>query len=229
MKNFLSFFGAVSIVILAILILIPILCPKWLYLSSDKPIKAACIIQLLGSIPDRSLQTASLYKDGFSKKIILVHENIDLYKPLLEKNVRIPTDSDLVKSSLLQMNIPEEDILIIPGNTLSTQDEAITLAEYFINIFIKSGNNLDSLPHQILVVTSKFHSGRSDRIFESVFKTYGLPIRINTIASEYDTSNPVKWYKNREDIADALMEGIKILNFLLREQFQIAPSIKMNN
>ncbi|MCK5848206.1 MAG: YdcF family protein [Caldisericia bacterium] len=219
MKNFLSFCGFFSIVSLLVLILVPLLFPKWLYLSTEIPVKADYIVQLLGSVPERSLETATLYNKNFSEEIIFIHENIDLYKPLIEQGIVIPTDSDLVKSALLQLNIPIENISILPGKTLSTQDEAITLAEHFI-----SQNDAGvPLPKQILVVTSKFHSGRSDRIFEKVFSKYKLPVKINTVASRYDVSNPTKWYKNREDIASALMEGLKNINFLLIEQFKISP------
>ncbi len=218
MNKFLAFFGAFCLFGLCVVCIAVFLFPSALYLSKDTPVPTKYGILLLGSIPDRTLEIADLYHQKYIQKIIFVHENIELYKPLLQKGVQLPTESDLAKSSLLQLGVPEEDIIILPGSTLSTQDEAILVGQYIVQI---NSEKMEEIPKDILVVTSKFHSGRADRIFERVFQVNSIPCGIHTIPSPYDNSHPEKWFQNREDIADALIESLKLVNFWLFEQFQI--------
>lgn len=97
----------------------------------------------------------------------------------------------------IDLGIPEEDVLILEGNSRSTQDEALTIREY-----IRNNREIES----IILVTSKYHSGRAKKIFKKALNVF-------------DPSNVKQWWKDREDIKWVVLEYLKLANFYFWEQF----------
>ena len=99
--------------------------------------------------------------------------------------------------AVIDLGIPEEDVIVLDGNSRSTQDEALTIREY-----IRNNREIES----IILVTSKFHSGRAKKIFKKA---------LNVL----DSSNVNQWWRNREDFQWVVFEYLKLANFYFREQF----------
>ncbi len=133
------------------------------------------------------------------------------YQVLLERNVEVPGRADLSKQASVDLGVPKDSIIIVESSTLSTQDEAVALRDYLKDKDINS----------MILVTSKYHSARSKKIFEKAMDGLDRDIKVLSSPSRYDAFNPEGWWKDREDAKRVVLEYLKLLNFYLREQFKL--------
>jgi uncharacterized SAM-binding protein YcdF (DUF218 family) len=119
--------------------------------AEDEPQQSDIIVLLMGSGPDRMLGAVDLYKQGYADEIVMVRNMVRGYDLVMSQGVKIPHDTDIAKEGAVQLGVLEEKITVLPGDALSTQDEAISVREY-----LKSEPDIDSL----IIVTSKSHSGQ---------------------------------------------------------------------
>lgn len=170
----------------------------------------AVIVLLMGSVADRSLGAAKLYKEGVGNSIFMVRSYIVANEILQNKGISIIGHTSNSKMVLLNLNIKLDDIIIIPGDAKSTKDEALTIYNY-----VRRVQEIDT----IVIVTSKYHSFRSKIIFKKVFKN--LHVNIYSAPTPYDPFKPKEWYKNREDAKNVLKEYLKLTYYFLYEQFHL--------
>ena len=183
---------------------------QWLVALDDLQ-ESDMIVVLMGSVPDRILQAVDIYNARYSDKIVLVNSYRVDYDIFVERGVEIPPgDAQLSKMAAIDLGIPEEDILILEGNSRSAQDEALTIREY-----IRNNREIES----IILVTSKFHSGRSKKIFRKALSGLDREINIYSSPSKYDPSNVNQWWRDREDIKRVVLEYLKLAKFYFWKQF----------
>lgn len=179
--------------------------------KTDTPQKSDATLILMGSIADRVLQTADLYKNGHSTEILIVNNIQYGSEYLAQYDVHIPNFAELSKQALTQLSIPDSLINIIPGRAASTRDEAQITANY-----LKQNPHIDTL----IIVSSAAHMRRASMIFKDTFKDNNLNTIILTVPSKYSGFNAKKWYTHRESAKQVFMEYVKITSFLLIEQWQ---------
>ena len=183
---------------------------QWL-VAEDELQESDMIVVLTGSVPDRILQAVDIYNERYSDKIIFANSNRDDYDIFVERGVEIPPgDAQLSKMAAIDLGVPEENILILEGDAKSTQDEALIIREY-----IRNNREIES----IILVTSKYHSGRSKKIFRKALNGLDREINIYSSPSKYDPSNVSQWWKDKEDRKFVVLEYLKLANFYFREQF----------
>ena len=208
-KKILSVLG----IILAFFILAGIfIVPKfgqWLVVN-DEVKESDVILVLMGSVYDRILEAVDLYQESYSGKIILINSYIAAKDIIIDRGLQAYGNTLLCKMAAVDMGIPEEDIIVLDGNSRSTQDEAITFREY-----IKKNEEIDS----IIIVTTKFHSRRARQIFVKALSSLNREIEICVRSSKYDMSKVDEWWRNREDFEWVVFEYLKLANFYFREQF----------
>lgn len=166
---------------------------------------------LMGSIADRVLQTADLYKNGSSTEILIVNNIQYGSQYLAQYDVHIPNGAELSKRALTQLSIPDSLITIIPGRAASTRAEAQITANY-----LKQNLQIDTL----IIVSSAAHMRRAIMIFEDTFDDHNLNVTLLSAPSKYSGFNPKKWWTDRESAKQVFMEYVKITSFLLVEQWQ---------
>ena len=76
------------------------------------------------------LEAVDIYQEGYTDKILMINSHMVGYDALLERGVEVPGDAQLTHMVTNSLGVPEEDLLILPAETKSTQDEAIVLREY---------------------------------------------------------------------------------------------------
>ncbi len=183
---------------------------QWL-VDEDDLQESDIIVVLMGSVPDRILQAVDIYNARYSDKIVFANSYRVDYDIFVERGAEIPPGSaQLSKIAAIDLGVPEENILILEGNAKSTQDEALIIREY-----IRNNRAIES----IILVTSKFHSGRSKKIFRKALNGLDRKINIYSSPSKYDPSNINQWWKDREDINWVVLEYLKLVNFYFWEQF----------
>ena len=203
----------ILVILLAFFILAGIfIVPKlgqWLVVN-DELKESDVILVLMGSVYDRILEAADLYEEGYSDRIVLINSYIAAKDIIVDRGLQAYGNTLLSKMAAVDMGIPEEDIIVLDGNSRSTQDEAVTFREY-----IKKNKEINS----IIIVTSKFHSGRAKKIFKKALSVLDREIDIYSAPSKYDPSNVSQWWRNREDFEWVVFEYLKLAHFWFREQF----------
>ena len=183
---------------------------QWLVVEDDLQ-ASDMIVVLMGSFPDRIMQAVDIYNERYSDKLVLVNGYRVDYDIFVEKGVEIlPGNAQLSKIAAIDLGVPEENILILAGGAKSTRDEALIIREY-----IKNNRAIES----IILITSKYHSGRSKKIFKKVLSGLDREINIYSSPSKYDPFNVNQWWKDREDIKCVLSEYLKLAHFYFWEQF----------
>lgn len=169
----------------------------------------AVIVLLMGSIADRSLGAAELFKKSHVNKIIMVRSPSLGTEKLRSMGVHLEDISEISKRVLIELGVSEEDIIILPGNTKSTKDEAIA-----VKYFMSQGSF-----NTILLVTSKYHSSRSKYIFKQILK--GTDKVVYSHPTPYDKFEAKKWYRDRDSAKNVVYEYIKWFYFILIDRFRV--------
>ena len=75
-------------------------------LAEDELAESDIIVILMGSIPDRVLQGADIFLEGFGEEIVMVRENMRSYDDLLGRGVEVPGRADLSKMAAVELGVP---------------------------------------------------------------------------------------------------------------------------
>jgi len=217
MKEYNKFTGKkillILVIVLAFFIFLSLfIVPKlgqWLVVE-DELQESDMIVVPMGSVYDRILEVADLYDEGYSDRIVLINSYIAAKDIIVSRGIKVFGGTLLSKMAVIELGIPEEDVIVLDGNSRSTQDEALTIREY-----IRNNREIGS----IILVTSKFHSGRAKKIFKKALSVLDREIDIYCSPSKYDSSNVNHWWRNREDFQWVIFEYLKLANFYFREQF----------
>lgn len=202
---------ALSIFLLLTAIISAIGCRKaglWL-IKEDHPQTADAIVILTGSIADRVLQAADIYKSGYAGKILIVNESMGAYKELEKRGFSVISKTSQTKDALVFFNVPRDSIIILPGDAESTMSEVMIIRNY-----ISLNNNIDT----ILLITSSPHTRRASMIFNKAFSEMETPVTVLSIPSVYNKFNADKWWRCKEDIQIVFLEYMELMNFLLFEK-----------
>ncbi|MBA7519968.1 hypothetical protein ES705_12056 [subsurface metagenome] len=182
---------------------------QWLVVM-DELQESDMIVVLMGNVYDRILEATDLYDEGYSDRIVLINSYITAKEIIINRGIKVYENTLLSKMAAIDLGIPEEDVLILEGNSRSTQDEAMIIREY-----VKNNKEIKS----IILVTSKFHSGRAKKIFKKALSVLDREVDIYSNPSKYDPSNINQWWRNREDFQWVVFEYLKLANFYFWEQF----------
>ncbi|MEN6327027.1 MAG: YdcF family protein [Syntrophomonas sp.] len=180
--------------------------------ASDQPQQSDIIVLLMGSGPDRMLGVVDLYQAGYGGKIVMVRNMVKGYDLVLNKGVKIPHDAEIAKMVAVQLGVPQENIIILSGDALSTQDEARRVRNY-----LRDNKDIDSM----IIVTSKYHSGRAKKIFVKAMSSLDRKVRVLSCPSPYDDFDAGHWWQSREDLKTGVQEYAKLFTFYLYEQFEL--------
>lgn len=203
----------ITLVIFSAFLLAAILCflnLGHLLVAEDEPERGAVAIVLMGSGPDRMLGAVELYRAGYVTEIVMVRNLVKGYDLAVSQGVEIPHDTDLAGAVAIQLGVPPEKIMVLPGDARSTQEEAIQVRQYL----------RDKKDDALIIVTSRSHSGRSKKIFVKALRSLEREIRVLSypIADRFDEK---RWWRDREDLEQVVYECIKLFNFYFREQFRL--------
>ncbi|MDD2427166.1 MAG: YdcF family protein [Eubacteriales bacterium] len=207
----LKILGSVLLLLLAVFLLYFFTIGSTL-VREEEAQKADAIVVLLGSEPERIIEAAYLYREGFSERIIIAETLVEHQDILAEENVTVPLGAEAVREIAIQMQVPSEAVVIVPAATESTQDEALAVRSY-----LETETEINS----ILLVTSKSHSYRSSLIFERALSRLERDIELTSVPSRLDDFDSTAWYRDREQTGEVVSETIKLINFWLFERWSL--------
>ena len=171
--------------------------------------KADAIFVFGGSIPNRIIEAADIYNQGFAPLIIISkYPKPEGYKYLEEKGITYPEGHDINKSIALSLGIPENSIMITNYRTASTFEELILLKNFCLEKNYK----------KIILVSTKSHTKRISKIFLDIA---GDKIKGVVRYTGYDSYNPDKWWNDRHSLRQTMFEYQKLLHHLIVDKKKI--------
>lgn len=180
--------------------------------AEDKPQSSDAMVVLMGGGLERILGAVDLYQDGYADQIWIVRSLVKSYDLARDKGIEIPHETAIIKEAALQSGVPADRVSILPGDATNTQEEAIQVREY-----LQSRADIESL----IIVTSKSHSGRAKKILMKAVRSPDREIRILSCPTPYDDFNAARWWRNRGDLKQGVLEYLKFSYFYLKEQFDL--------
>lgn len=175
---------------------------------TDAPAPADAIVVLTGSYPDRILEAAALYREGWAPRLILCREPENAgFRKLAALGVRVPRLFELNRSVAEQLGVPPAAITVLDRPAGSTTSEAEVVLAY------ARAHDLRT----ILLVTSKYHSARAARIYRH---RAGDAVRILSRPARDDPFDPDAWWRDRASARRVAIEYQKLLAFLLVDRWR---------
>lgn len=172
--------------------------------DEDSLEKADVIVVLAGARVQRWLEGVDLYRSGWAPLIVVSPGIIEEAEVRIrEMGIRFPTDAELTRDAMVQMNVPSKAIETLPETLDNTAQEAAAV------------HQLANARHwsRLIVVTSKYHTRRTRFAFAREFK--GSNVQILMRASRYDTSTPERWWTRRADLRYVASELEKLIAYRL--------------
>lgn len=173
---------------------------RWLgagLIKEDRLQQSDAIFILSGNPEARAKQAASLYRSGYAKRLVCTGESIPELLESFELNVR---ECDLTKLKLLEFNVPEATIAILPMGT-STREECDAILAYCKNYNLK----------KIIVLSDRFHTARMQYAFRRQFEDAGINL---CIAGAPSTSYREEiWWAKENGLIMVNNEYIKLMYY----------------
>lgn len=162
------------------------------------------IVVLAGSTMERPMEAADLYRDGYSRTIVLTRQVRDGgEQALVARGISFPEDVERVRQALLELGIPRQAIVIPERAHSSTAAEAITIRELTASHGWR----------RIIVVSSKYHLRRARFAFRRELRETGVEVVMR--GTRYDPSDPERWWRHRADLREVGPEALKLVAYVL--------------
>ena len=187
----------------------------WL-VKNDDPVHADVMVLLMGGFSERVSQAADLYYEKVAGKVWIVEAEMGDNRILEARGVQRMGVSTQARFALMGLGIPADSIKILPCGATSTRMEAESVRDHLLT---QSG--IDTL----LLVSSSSHTRRAFKIFEAALAPIDEPLALYCRPSIYSRFNAEKWWKNRNDFEEVIMEYLKLVNFYLFEKRELRKGL----
>ncbi len=189
--------GLILIAVAGLVLLYFILIGLGSYLVVSDPLQPANAIVVLSGDMSRMVETASLFKDQYADWVILTETG----QP--SDNGEIETPSTQAKRlDALHEGIPEESILITSVRSSSTLDEAKAVLSLLQSKYLTS----------CIVVTDPFHSRRTRKVFNDVFRGSGITVMVHPVTDHWYHART--WYLSWQGWDTTVREYAKYISYL---------------
>jgi uncharacterized SAM-binding protein YcdF (DUF218 family) len=170
---------------------------EWLVVQ-DPLVHADVIIILSGSLPERALQAADVYKAGYADQV-WISPPISPEEELKGMNIPYLGEDFYNEKVLLSKGVPADSIRILERPSANTEEEVREISE------LLRGNNF----HQAIVVSSKAHTRRVRTIWR---KLIGSDPRLVVRFANEDPFDGEHWWRHTHDGLDVVRETLGLLN-----------------
>jgi uncharacterized SAM-binding protein YcdF (DUF218 family) len=167
--------------------------------------KADAIFVLAGTVAERPLEAADLYRSGYATRILVTR---DTPEPALlvaqGRGAALPQRFELNREMLLQLGIPDEALVVpnrVHDNTASEMD---TLRDISLQMGWR----------RVIVVSSTYHLRRVSIAARRQLRNTGIEIVLR--GTRYDPAVPDRWWTRRSDIRWVVSEVPKVIAYSLR-------------
>jgi uncharacterized SAM-binding protein YcdF (DUF218 family) len=170
---------------------------RWL-VAEDPLRKTDAIAVLSGRIPDRALEAARVYKQGYASRVWLTHST-EPGAALEQLSIPYAGEESYDKQILTHEGVPADVIEILDPAIANTVDEMNTIAGAL------KRKNLNS----VIIVTSKVHTRRVKALWKRLSAHDELAV-IHGVSD--DSFDPAHWWRTTGDALDVVRELLGLAN-----------------
>lgn len=170
---------------------------EWLVVQ-DQLVHADVIVILSGSLPERALQAADVYKAGYADQV-WISPPISPAEELKGMHIPYLGEDFYNEKVLLAKGVPADAIRILERPSANTEEEVREISEDL------RSNNF----HQAIVVSSKAHTRRVRTIWR---KLIGSDPRLVVRFANDDPYDGAHWWRHTHDGLDVVRETLGLLN-----------------
>jgi uncharacterized SAM-binding protein YcdF (DUF218 family) len=201
-----------AVVVLAVLAVLAVRdAGRFLVVADPLPSHADAIVMLGGSLSDRVLETARLYRAGVAPIVVLTRERLRRGAPALRGHgVRLPEEHELAARALGQLGVPADAIRLVSRRAASTRAEARAIARWVCRRGLR----------HVVVVTSPTHTRRARLILAQAL---GPRVHLTVRPAPAAFFPAEHWWRQRRAIKDVLIEYQKLVVYWLVERWTIEP------
>lgn len=198
-----------ALAVVAAALVVPV-AGRFLVVADPLPDRADAIVVLAGSIRDRALEAARLYRTGIAPRVVVTRETLPSGDSALrEAGVELPESDALLRRALGGLGVPPSAIVTLRRRAQSTATEANTIARWACAHGMR----------RLVVVTSPSHTRRARLVLgRALGPTVALTMRPSR--ARFAAS---RWYAVRRDAKLVLSEWQKLVHHWLRERWQLRP------
>jgi uncharacterized SAM-binding protein YcdF (DUF218 family) len=183
----------------------------FLVVRDPLPPAADAIVIMAGSVRDRAIEAATLYREGHAPRVIVTREALPSGDARLRAlGIELPDTDALTRSALMGLGVPPRAITTLRRRTYSTASEAETIARWAC---------AHGMRH-IIVVTSPTHTRRTRLVLG---RALGPAVRLVVRPTRADTFSGRRWLHVRRDAKSVLAEWEKLIHHWVRERWRLRP------
>jgi len=169
------------------------------WLVKEDPLQpTAAIAVLSGCTPDRALEAAQLYYDGYAKEIWLTHPGLHV-DSLAELGIHYPAEDDVNTRVLRRVGIPAKAIHVLETPIVNTDQELDVISTALQN---RGGQS-------VMIVTSKAHTRRVHLLWDKFYASRGQVI-VHAVSD--DPFDPHHWWRYSAGLTQVVHEVLGIMN-----------------
>jgi len=170
---------------------------SWL-IHEDRLGPATAIVVLSGNTPERALEAAQLYDDGYAPEIWLTHPGTRT-DALRDLGIQFPSEDDVNSRVLRRVGVPARAIHILDNSIVNTDDELDV-----ISAVLKSRGG-----HRVIIVTNKAHTRRVHLLWSKYYSSRGEAM-VHAVSD--DSFRPGRWWMYSGSINQVMHEVMGIVN-----------------
>jgi uncharacterized SAM-binding protein YcdF (DUF218 family) len=170
---------------------------RWLVV--EEPLRnAAAIAVLSGRMPERALEAARIYNQGYAPRVWLTHTT-EPGATLEKLAVQYVGEERYDKELLIHEGVPASAIDVLEPPIANTADEMTTIGSTLAK---ERGGT-------VILVTSKVHTRRVRALWNRLAGRDGTAI---VRGDSEDTYDPAHWWRNTTDALDVVREVLGLMN-----------------
>jgi len=170
---------------------------QWL-VHEDRLHPATAIAILSGNTPERALEAAQLYDDGYATEIWLTHPGSRV-DALADLGINFPGEDEVNTRVLRRVGVPAKAIHVLDSPIVNTDNEL----EVISAALQKRGG------HTVIIVTNRSHTRRVRLLWDKYYAARGEAL-VHSVSS--DTFEPSHWWRYSAGVTQVMHEVMGIVN-----------------
>ncbi|HXN18608.1 MAG TPA: YdcF family protein [Candidatus Binatus sp.] len=170
---------------------------RWL-VREDPPARADAIVVLSGGLPYRAEEAAKYFASGYGSEVWITRPDGPA-EQLKEVGISFIGEDEYSRQVLIHRQVPESDVLILPGTIVNTQQEVEEIVRE-----LHKENKVS-----VMIVTSPQHTRRVKALWNKMAdKNLSAIVR----AAPDDPYDADHWWRNTRDALSVVREILGLLN-----------------